>query len=323
MEREYKFLVVPLKRHFQKAGNNNPIIDFKIKGGKIDVINYNRRDKVFDIAECKIAKNAVGIGQTFGQALAYSSIIKDDGWRFFEALLDKARNWLTASELNKIFTERRVKARLWVCFEQKWVIDKNRLITELKNKIRESIGIILIDKDNIKITHDADELSFSIQAVYNKKEFYEKLREEIKSKISNIRLNKDGRYHNSVKFNFVHPNIHFEVWIKKKEATNIPIEIGLHMECGKVKRSGKAERNRRIFYELSKRKRKIKNELPNVIFEKWGQRVDWYKIYEMNSFDGDIKRIPEEKLRDIEKILLDYIETLKPILDEINWGKKR
>jgi len=73
MTQEQKLLVLPLKEYFTKEGKNKPVIDFKIKGGKIDVINYHINDKVFDIAECKIAKNPVGVGQTFGQVLAYSS----------------------------------------------------------------------------------------------------------------------------------------------------------------------------------------------------------------------------------------------------------
>jgi hypothetical protein len=317
MTQEQRLLVLPLEGYFTKEGKNKPVIDFKIKGGKIDVINYHINDKVFDIAECKIANNPVRIGQTFGQVLAYSSIIKDDGWRFFEAVLNKARNWLTAKELNKIFTERKVNIRLWVCFTHKGVSNKDNILSDLRNKINESVGIILVDKGNVKVTHGADELTVSIRPSYTKTDFYEKLREDIKDKFPRIREN-GRRYPNVARFNFVHPSIHFEVWIKRREKRDgaVPIEIGLHLECN-------TGRDRYIFKELQKRKNRIKKKLPNVEFGRWGNRVEWYRVYERYRYTGDTNRVDERTLKMIEGKLLRYIKTLKPILEEIDWGRRR
>lgn len=317
MTKEQKLLVLPLQKYFEKEGKNNPLRDFKIKGGKIDVINYNKNFKAFDIAECKIANNPVRMGQTFGQVLAYSSIIKDDGWRFFEAVLNKARDWLTAIELNKIFTERKVRIRLWVCFTQKGVSNKDRILSDLRNKINGSVGIVLIDKGNVEVTHKAEVTTVSIRPSYSKAEFYEKLREDIKDKFPEIRES-GGRYPNVARFNFVHPSIHFEVWIKrrKRHDGHVPIEIGLHLECN-------TGRDRYIFKELQKRKNRIKKKLPNVEFGRWGNKVEWYRVYERYRYTGDTNRIDEKTLKMIERKLLRYIKTLKPILEEIDWGRRR
>ena len=102
--------------------------------------------------------------------------------------MNKARDWLTPKELNKIFTERIVKIRLWVCFEEKGVSDKDNILSDLRNKINESVGIILIDKGNVEVTHSADVLTVSIRPSYNKAEFYEKLKEDIADRFPKIRF---------------------------------------------------------------------------------------------------------------------------------------
>jgi len=74
---------------------------------------------------------------------------------------------------------------------------------------------------------------------------------------------------------------------------------------------------------LKKRKEKIKDKLPNVEFERWGQKVEWYRVYERHAYSGEINRIDEKILKIIEKKLVSYIKTLKPILEEIDWGRRR
>jgi hypothetical protein len=250
--------------------------------------------------------------------LAYYSIIKDDGWRFFEAILNKAKDWLNPKELDKIFTERRVKIRLWVCFEGKRVSHRDNILSDLQNKINESVGIILINKGNVEVTNSADVLTVSIRPNYNKAEFYEKLKEDITDRFLKIRFEGGGKPPRCAAFNFVHPQIHFEVWIRrrKRHYTTTEIEIGFHIECG-------PPRGRFIFKELKKREKRIKNRLPRAKFESWGRKVEWYRIYERHTYSGDINRIDEKTVEIIKKKLLSYIKTLKPILEEIDWGRRR
>lgn len=318
MNKEQRVLVQPLKKFLKKQGRNKPITEFKIKGGWIDVINYNKNDRVFDIVECKIAENPVKIGQTFGQVIAYHGIIQDNGRRFFKGVLERARDWLTFEEQAKIFIEKKAKIRLYACFAEEEVKDYQRLLDTLTKETKARIGLILIRKGEVKMIRKAGVRIVSIRACYNKAEFYEKLREDIKDKFPEIRYKGYRRYPNVARFNFVHPSIHFEVWMKRRERRHgpVPVEIGLHLEFN-------TGRDRYIFRELQKRKDRIKKKLPNVEFGRWGKRVEWYRVYERYPYSGDTNRIDEKELIFARRKLIAYIRTLKPILEEINWGRRR
>jgi len=307
IKKEKNALVLPLKKYFEKIGENIPLTDFKIKGGLIDVINYNKEDKVFDIAECKIANNLVKIGQAFGQVLAYYCIIADNGRSFFKRVLDQA----------KIFTEKKTKIRLFVCFQQEGIKNNSNILDNFVKGFKERIGVIAIYNGEVKTIREASEVIVPIRASYNKEEFYEKLKEDITDKIDKIRYQGYAGLLKVAQFYFARSGLHFEVWIRKKQGNFNPIEIGLHLE------SNNYNRNKRIYEELQKRKRGIKKRLPKAEFERWGKRVKWYRIYEEYPYNGAINRIDERTLKTIENKLLNYIRVLKPILDEINWGKRR
>ena len=317
MNKEQKVLVQPLKKFLKKRGRNNPITEFRITGGWIDVINYNKNDRVFDIVECKIARNPVQIGKAFGQVLAYQAMIQDNGRRFFKGVLERARDWLTFEEKAKIFTEKKAKIRLYTCFAEESIKNYRRLLDIVRDKTKKQVGVVLVQKAKIKLAQEADVLVLCIQARYSKREFYQELQKDIRDQIDKIKVSRDGRYPKVARFHFVNPDIHFEVWIRRKGKDHTPIEVGLHLECSRTGRS------KYIFDELLKRRKRIKNKLPNAKFEPWGRKVEWYRVYERRSYTGDINRIDEKELRFVERKLLAYIRTIKPILQEINWGRRR
>jgi hypothetical protein len=315
MTKEQRTLVAPLRKYLKKVGKNNPISNFKIKGGLVDLINYNKVDKTFDIVECKIANNPVRIGQTVGQILTYYSIIADNGRRFFKSVWGQAKDWLTLEEEEKILNEKRARIRLYVCFPDKETNKYRSLLDNLGNTVSVWIGVISVCRGEVKTAREADVLIVPVKAVYNKREFLERLKEDIKEGTDRIRVSETpGRV---VKFNFVHPGIHFEVWFKKREEDSIPIEIGLHLELGDCRRQ------ERIIKELQRRKKEIKNGLRNATLEGWGKKVKWYKVYERYPYRDDINRIDEKVLVEVEGKLLRYIRTLRPILQNINWGRSK
>jgi hypothetical protein len=315
--KEQRLLVNPLKKFLKNQGKSSPLTEFKIKGGWIDVINYNKNDRVFDIVECKIAENPVRIGQAFGQLMAYHGIIQENGRRFFKGVLERARDWITFEEQAKIFVEKKAKIRLYACFAEEGVRDHQRLLSTLTKETKSRIGLILIQRGNVAIIQNAAVRTVSIKAYYNKQEFYDKLREDIKERFPTIRET-GHRYPNVARFNFVHPSIHFEAWIKRRRSAKVPIEIeiGLHLECNTY-------RDEYIFEELRRRKQRIRRRLPGAKFGKWGRKVNWYRVYERYSYNGDINRIDEKVLEIVKNRLLNYIKTLKPILVDIDWGRRR
>ena len=316
MKKEQRLLVKPLKNFLKKEGKNDPVTEFRIAGGWIDVINYSKKDKVFDIVECKWANNAVKIGQAFGQVLAYRGIIENDGRRFFKEVLERARDWLTYEQKYKIFTEKNVRIRLYACFAEENVRKHQRTLEVVRNETKGKIGLILIHRGHVTVFQPADILTLSIRARYNKEEFYRELEEYVTHKIPEIRVLKPLPTLRVARFKFVHPRIHFEVWIRKREEGYTPIEIGLHLECD---RGG---RNKYVYEELLKRKKAIKKKLPNAAFQGWGKR-EWYRVCERYRFAGDTNRIDERDLNRLKGRLLTYIRTLRPMLKEIDWGKRK
>jgi hypothetical protein len=58
-------------------------------GPKFDVVGFSPDNDEFYIVECKRTKRAVGVGQTFGQILAYKAMILDAGEKFLDAFNEK------------------------------------------------------------------------------------------------------------------------------------------------------------------------------------------------------------------------------------------
>lgn len=54
-----------------------------------DVVAYDKGTRIFKVFECKRVSDARRIGQTFGQAAAYVSIVSENGFAFVDALSRK------------------------------------------------------------------------------------------------------------------------------------------------------------------------------------------------------------------------------------------
>jgi hypothetical protein len=58
-------------------------------GPKFDVVGFSPDNDEFYIVECKRTTRAVGVGQTFGQILAYKAMILEAGEKFLDAFNEK------------------------------------------------------------------------------------------------------------------------------------------------------------------------------------------------------------------------------------------
>ncbi|AIF85298.1 hypothetical protein NTE_03269 [Candidatus Nitrososphaera evergladensis SR1] len=112
-----------------------------------------------------------------------------------------------------------------------------------------------------------------------------------------------------VQYSYGNENIHFEAWFGKKRPF---IEIGLHIETSK-------NRNLVILNAMKRKSRQILKELPDAKFERWGRA--WTKVYERIDWDGQLKSLDDGLLNELSRKLKLYVDTLKPLLEEINWGK--
>src|SRR5271156_4048699 len=92
-------------------------------GPKFDVVGFSPDNDEFYIVECKRTKRPVGVGQTFGQILAYKAMIFDAGENFltcFEHALAKAKFtrepfWIHAA---RFVASRKIPVRFYVALRE-------------------------------------------------------------------------------------------------------------------------------------------------------------------------------------------------------------
>jgi hypothetical protein len=81
-----------VKRYISKKYGCATVRELNFGGPKFDVVGFSPDTGEFHIVECKRTSRPVGVGQTFGQILAYQAMIFDAGERFlnsFEKHLSK------------------------------------------------------------------------------------------------------------------------------------------------------------------------------------------------------------------------------------------
>src|SRR6266850_1877082 len=76
-----------VKRYISKKHGCATVRELNFGGPKFDVVGFSPDSGEFHIVECKLTSRLVGIGQTFGQILAYKAMIFDAGEQFLNAYL--------------------------------------------------------------------------------------------------------------------------------------------------------------------------------------------------------------------------------------------
>jgi len=144
-ESYYRDLVAKfLRRHYGCV----VLTELDFNGPKFDVVGFSPRSEEFYVVECKKTSRPVGIGQTFGQILAYKAMLLESGRKFLTAFERDLRKkgglrkpfWEYAAR----FAERgKIPVRFFVALRQKACAHYD-LLRALKNDLRR-VGIIRIN----------------------------------------------------------------------------------------------------------------------------------------------------------------------------------
>jgi hypothetical protein len=121
-------------------------------GGAIfDVVGFSPDADEFYIVECKRTSSPVGVGRTFGQILAYKSMILADGENFLDSFdrslvkngISKIRFWAHGS---RFVDSGKIPVRFYVALLN--AACERPEILQLMKKDLKDVGIIRIDKHN-------------------------------------------------------------------------------------------------------------------------------------------------------------------------------
>ncbi len=87
-----------VRGHISKKYHCVALRELHLGGPAFDVVGFNPEEEEFFVIECKRTTRAVGVGQTFGQILAYKAMIYEAGEKF----LDSFEKKLIKSRITKI-----------------------------------------------------------------------------------------------------------------------------------------------------------------------------------------------------------------------------
>ncbi|MGA2573916.1 MAG: hypothetical protein ABSF36_06965 [Candidatus Methanomethylicaceae archaeon] len=298
---------------FLREGKRIPTTEFSFKGTRFDVLGYNEDEKCFYVVECKLSKSIAGIGKTLGQILGYHSAIAHYSHAFLDKVnSSKEREWFQFRDNERIILQNEFPVKFFVALKKE---NAQKNIHHLewidKNILDDHLGIILVDKNKkCEIIKQPKPYKIPIERHYRKREeFLKDIKEKTLVNSTEVEFNS---IRNVIRYYFGnHGSFTFKVWLKR----NGPIEIGFYMERDK-------KNNHKLFQMLLKYEKKISAILPYAQFEKkYGRRRSWRKIYENIEWDGKINSLNGELLDKVSNLLCEYVKTLKPILDEVEWGK--
>jgi hypothetical protein len=147
-ESHYQALV---RRYLSRKYGCVAVRELRFGGPKFDVVGFSPDTEEFVIVECKRTSRPVGIGQTFGQILAYKAMIFDAGETFltaFERAISKAGLtrepfWIYAAR----FVEAgKIPVRFYVALREAACVHPD-MLRLIKHDLR-GVGIIRINQYN-------------------------------------------------------------------------------------------------------------------------------------------------------------------------------
>lgn len=304
-QREKSEIAIPLAKYF-----SNDSLEFPFKRSSFDLVSYDEQQNVLRIVECKVTSSLTSIGATFGQLLAYIALISSNGKDFLEAV--HYRWHIPLNTITRMIESRTVPVEFYVAFRKSDVEDKKDFLEWAhEHFLDKKIGIILVDKSKCNFFKVSEKLDIPITSSYSSifdaaKEIDQIIRQKGLIPNAKFRMDPKGRV---IKYSFANESIHFEIWFSTRDEF---IEVGLHIEASK-------NRNMIILNALRRKSKQVLSNLPDANFEKWGR--NWTKVYERIKWDGQLKSLDDTLLNELAFKLKLYVDTMKPMLEEINWGK--
>jgi hypothetical protein len=161
-----------LETHYQEAVKRYLIKEYKCAtvrelnfgGPKFDVVGFSPDTGEFHIVECKRTSRLVGIGQTFGQILAYKSMIFESGPTFLNSFLKQlAKEGITDvpifSNVAQFLDAGKIPIRFYVALREKACLTPEFL--RLMKLDLKDVGVIRINnydqcKNYIKVRGKKD-----------------------------------------------------------------------------------------------------------------------------------------------------------------------
>jgi hypothetical protein len=163
-KRPESFYQEVVKKYISKKYDCVAVRELNFGGPKFDVVGFSPNTNEFHIVECKRTSRPAGVGQTFGQILAYQAMIFDAGERFlnsFEKHLSKDRITKIAfwQHAHTFVEARKIPIRFYVALLEK-ACSKPEFLRLMKRDLKK-VGIIRINKDGkckdyIRIRGDKD-----------------------------------------------------------------------------------------------------------------------------------------------------------------------
>jgi hypothetical protein len=140
-----------VKRYIGRKYDCATVRELNFGGPKFDVVGFSPSTGEFHIVECKMTSRLAGIGQTFGQILAYKAMIFDAGDKFLNAYLKQlAKEGITKisfyTEVAQFASERKIPIRFYVALREKACLRPDFL--RLMKRDLAGVGIIRINKHN-------------------------------------------------------------------------------------------------------------------------------------------------------------------------------
>jgi hypothetical protein len=125
--------------------------ELHLGGPAFDVVGFDPLEEEFHVVECKLTSRPVGIGQTFGQIVAYKAMIYDAGEDFLDAFerklrkdgIGKVRFWKHGV---RFVDAGRIPVRFYVALRQK-ACERVGMLRLIKSDLQE-VGIIRITNQN-------------------------------------------------------------------------------------------------------------------------------------------------------------------------------
>lgn len=305
--------------------------EFEFKGGKYDVVGYDKRENTMYIVECKLGDNLTSIGHAFGQILSYKSILAENGYEFLMKFYKKysedakTKGYLKISleDWMQILNKRKMNFRFFVAIKEQ-AKKLNKEVLMIKDNINFKVGILMVTRTGIctpqfwinkeidKKLAESDKIEVPLVKKYTKRlDFLEAIEEKLKDMLppeyQDFKSYKSKGYYKQFK---LYPNTHYEI----RFTSDKQVEIGLHIESNK-------EKTEKFFSFLLGKEKQIKSSLgTGVKIEKWGRGwterkgAYWARVFELTPQKG----LDENFLIEISERLKEYILTLQPILKESN-----
>lgn len=161
LESHYQEIV---RKYIAKKYSCATVRELNFGGPKFDVVGFSPNTGEFHIVECKRTHRLAGIGQTFGQILAYKSMVFESGETFLNAFLKQlAKEGITDvpvfANVAQFLDARKIPIRFYVALREKACLNPDFL--KLMKKDLKDVGIIPINgydqcKDYIRVHGDKD-----------------------------------------------------------------------------------------------------------------------------------------------------------------------